>query len=310
MASSIWARILRLAPSNPPCENPVSYERHLPAWTKGETMSDLTALKAATDLQNALTRDLCLETGLLTLATRGVPRGIATCVEQVFSQASEDGCLAYIFEKIGTKSRKFIEIGVGDGCENTTRLLLMQGWTGLWMEGDAIEAAKLRHNFADEIASGQLRVVEQLITAENVRSLITEADLEIDLLSVDIDMNTFYIWEALKDVKARVVCIEYNASFPPSVDFVVPYVPDSEWNRTNWFGASLNALNRLAREKSVSLVGCDFFGINAYFVNDTEAAKICAGPFTPEQHYQPPRYNLLAKRGHPPAPPSIARLKP
>jgi hypothetical protein len=273
-------------------------------------MSDLTELKAATDLQNALARDLCLETGLLTLATRGVTRGIATCTEQVFSQASEDGCLAHIFEKIGTRSRNFIEIGVGDGCENTTRLLLMQGWTGLWMEGDAVEAAKLRSNFADEIASGQLRVVEQMITAENVASLITAVDREVDLLSIDIDMNTYYIWEALKDVKARVVCIEYNASFPPSVDFVVPYIPDSEWNRTNWFGASLKALNRLGQSRSMSLVGCDFFGINAYFVTEGEAAKVFEGPFTPEHHHQPPRYNLLAKRGHPPAPPSIARLQP
>lgn len=270
-------------------------------------LASLAELKAANDMQTALMRDLCLETGRLALASRGVTHGIATCTEQVFSQASEDGCLAFVFDRIGTRNRRFIEIGVGDGCENTTRLLLMQGWTGLWMEGDAVEAAKLRHNFAGEIASGQLRVVEQLITAENVLSLICDEDREVDLLSIDIDMNTYYVWEALREVKARVVCIEYNASYPPSIDFVVPYVPDSAWNRTNWFGASLKALDRLAKAQSMSLVGCDFFGINAYFVANGEAEKVHPGPFTPEHHYQPPRYNLLAKRGHPPAPPAIAR---
>ena len=76
----------------------------------------------------------------------------------------------------------------------------------------------------EQLKSTDYRVVEQIITAENVRSLITEQDSQVDLLSVDIDMNTYYVWEALANVDARVVCIEYNASFPPSVDFVVPYI--------------------------------------------------------------------------------------
>lgn len=270
-------------------------------------LDGMAKLGSTAEVQSSLMRDLCLEVGLLGLATRGVLGGITARTEQVFSQASEDGCIAYIFEKIGARNRRFIEIGVGDGCENSTRLLLLQGWTGLWMEADPVEARKLRNNFAAEIATGQLRVVEQIITAENVRSLITEQDSQVDLLSVDIDMNTYYVWEALANVDARVVCIEYNASFPPSVDFVVPYDPNSSWSRTNWFGASLKALDRLANSKSMSLVGCDFFGINAYFVADSEAGAVSPGPYTPEHHHQPPRYNLLQKRGHPPAPPSISR---
>jgi hypothetical protein len=251
-------------------------------------------------LQTSLARDLYMDTVIMRLEAKGLKNGIATCTEQVFSQATEDGCIAHIFEKIGTKTKRFIEIGTGDGCENTTRLLLTLGWTGVWMEGDEVEVAKLRENFAEEINSGQLRVVEALITAENVQSFLEKEDFTVDLLSIDIDMNTYYVWEALSDVSARAVCIEYNASYPPSVDFIVPYIAESEWNRTNWFGASLKSLDRLGREKSMALVGCDLFGINAYFVNKAEANKVYNGPQTPDHHYQPPRYNLLAKRGHPP----------
>jgi len=267
-------------------------------------------IKGNSEYQLSLVRDLCVQLGQIEIAMRGGPAGLETCMAQVFSQGCEDGCLAHIFNKIGERSSRFIEIGVGDGRENTTRLLLTLGWKGVWVEGDPVEVAKLKVNFADYISAGRLRVVNATVTAENVESLIEPDDRNVDLLSIDIDMNTYHIWEALRNVQARVVCIEYNASFPPTVDFVVPYEPDSSWNRTNWFGASLTALDRLARSKRMSLVGCDFFGINAYFVADGEASAAFDGPFTPTRMYQPARYNLLSRRGHPPASPLIASMSP
>ncbi|MGL5361614.1 MAG: hypothetical protein ACRDBH_01945 [Bosea sp. (in: a-proteobacteria)] len=273
----------------------------------------MSELKAALDTlgasglqQSDLLRDLIVQIGQLELAIRDPRKGIANCLSQVFSQACEDGCLAHIFGLIGEKSRTFIEIGVGDGCENTTRLLLTLGWSGAWLEADPVEAAKLRNNFQKYIESGQLEVIEEIVTKENIQQILGDKYKNVDLLSIDIDMNTYHVWKEMSFVNARVVCIEYNASFPPSIEFVVPYASNSAWNRTNWFGASLKSLYLLGQEKRMSLVGCDFFGINAYFVSDDEAKKVFPGPFTPEQHYQPPRYNLLSKRGHPPAPPAIS----
>ncbi len=38
---------------------------------------------------------------------------------------------------------------------------------------------------------------------------------EIDLLSLDLDGNDYWIWEALNSVSPRVVVLEYEAAFGP-----------------------------------------------------------------------------------------------
>ncbi|MCK7506146.1 MAG: hypothetical protein MZV70_20090 [Desulfobacterales bacterium] len=42
----------------------------------------------------------------------------------------EDGIIHEIFRRIGTTTKIFAEVGLGDGCENNTAFLLSQGWTG------------------------------------------------------------------------------------------------------------------------------------------------------------------------------------
>ena len=54
--------------------------------------------------------------------------------KKVFSQTDEDGIIAEIFERIGTKARNFVEFGVEDGRECNSLWLLMQDWKGLWIE--------------------------------------------------------------------------------------------------------------------------------------------------------------------------------
>jgi hypothetical protein len=121
-----------------------------------------------------------------------------------------------------------------------------------------------------------------------------------DLLSLDIDQNTFYIWEALHEFKPRVVVVEYNASIPPDIDWKVQYVAKGAWDGTHNFGASLKAFEKLGTQLGYSLVGCDFLGVNAFFVRDDLVADKFAGPFTAENHYEPPRFQCYSHRqGHP-----------
>ena len=52
------------------------------------------------------------------------------------SQVGEDGIIAAAFACIGTTDKYFVEFGVEDGRQCTTRLLReRQGWTGLMMDG-------------------------------------------------------------------------------------------------------------------------------------------------------------------------------
>jgi hypothetical protein len=62
------------------------------------------------------------------------------------------------------------------------------------------------------------------------------------VLSIDIDGNDYWIWEAINCVKARVVVIEYNAKFPPDFEWVMPYNPDHIWDGSDNYGASLKSL--------------------------------------------------------------------
>ncbi len=229
------------------------------------------------------------------------PKRLNRHEHQVFSQNGEDGILTEILRRVGVKDKFFVEIGVGDGLENNTAFLLSQGWQGRWIEGNAEQVESIRRNFKTQLKSGQLGLANGFVKAENIDGLFQGLKIppEFDVLSLDVDRNTYWIWAALKNFRPRVAVIEYNASFPPSVDWKVEYAADRVWNETSYMGASLKALELLGRELGYSLVGCDLGGVNAFFVRNDLAGDKFAEPFTAENHYEPPRYFLIRREAHP-----------
>jgi hypothetical protein len=219
---------------------------------------------------------------------------------QVFSQNGEDGIIAEIFRRIGTTNRVFLEFGAGEGLENNTCYLLFQGWTGFWFDGGAVEVARIQEHFREPIQAGRLRVKEAFITAENINEILQKAQIpsELDIFSLDIDRNTSHIWSAIETIRPRVIVVEYNATFPPELDWEVPYVADRAWNRSHYFGATLLAMERIGRTKGYSLVGCDLTGTNAFFVRNDLVEGSFSGPFTAAEFYEPPRYFLSRREAH------------
>ncbi|MEX2262599.1 MAG: hypothetical protein WD696_11645 [Bryobacteraceae bacterium] len=220
----------------------------------------------------------------------------------VFSQSGQDGIIAEIFRRIGAESRYFVEFGSADGSENNTVLLLMGGWSGLWMEGAEAHASSAASKFKTQIREGRLNVRHAFVTAENIEDLLRSANVprSFDLLTIDIDRNDYWVWQAIQSYSPRVVVIEYNAIYPPGISWVVNYEPRSSWDGTSHFGASLTALEALGREKGYSLVGCNLTGSDAFFVRNDLVGSRFAPPFTAENHYQPPRYYMVwYKGGHP-----------
>lgn len=229
------------------------------------------------------------------------PRHLARHELRVHSQTGEDGIVAEIFRRVGATNKTFVEIGIEAGIETNTTLLLRQGWRGVWIEGNSAQAAEARRHFAPELASGQLKIIEAMVTSANAAALLRDAGVgaDVDLLSVDIDRNTWHVWKALEALRAKVVVVEYNASFGPTVDWVIDDDPNASWNGTVTFGASLAAYDRVARTRGLSLVGCTLNGANAFFVQATDAERHFAGPFTTEARWEPPRYWLKWRDGHP-----------
>jgi hypothetical protein len=141
------------------------------------------------------------------------------------------------------------------------------------------------------------------ITPGNADALVLDAACgqPLDLLSIDIDSFDYYVWEAVGSVRPRVVVVEYNASLPPFVCKTIEYSTEAAPPvGTMYFGASLGALVKLGISKGYSLVGCSLTGVNAFFVRDDLVGDYFCAPFTAENHYEPPRYGLMAQIGHRP----------
>jgi len=219
---------------------------------------------------------------------------------QITSQNGEDGIIAEIFNRIGTTNKNFVEFGVEKGLENNTLSLLLNGWDGYWLEGspDYVQAIKEKFHFLVE--QKRLCVEQAFINAENIESLFEKMSVpkEFDLLSIDIDGNDYWVWKAINNYSPRVVVIEYNAVFRPPQQYVVKYQPEKHFPITSYFGASLESLKILGEEKGYKLVGCNFLGVNAFFVRKDLVADKFLEPFTAEVHYEPPRYQLTKRIGH------------
>lgn len=205
---------------------------------------------------------------------------------RIGSQNGEDGILEAIFLKLGTTGKFFVEFGSGNLSEcNTVYLARWKGWRGLWMDG----------GYVDRLG----RVRRERITAENVESLFAKYEVpkQFDLLSIDIDGNDYWVWQAIRAYEPRVVIIEYNATFGASERKTIPYDAGYSWTgETNYFGASLPALQRLGEAKGYALVGCDSSGTNAVFVR----RDLLDGHFDlgdPSALYRPP--TCFDGRGHP-----------
>jgi len=228
------------------------------------------------------------------------PRCLIRFERQVFSQNGEDGIIAEIFRRIGATNKFFAEVGVGDGLENNTACLLQNGWSGVWVDGDRRHLAFAAQEFKPVIDTGHLTILNRMITKSNIASIFAEGRVPegLDLLSLDIDRNTFFLWEPLAHLRARVVVVEYNATIPPSDEFCVDDAPNSMWNAGSYYGASLKTYEKLGEKLGYVLVSCELSGNNAFFLRKDLLTDAFPGPFTAEHHYQPPRYYLSRTLGH------------
>lgn len=212
----------------------------------------------------------------------------------VASQNEEDGMLAEVFRRIGETSRTFFEFGVGNGLQNITFHMLLNGWRGWWIEINQPKVAFMRKYFAAALESRQLVLDDTAINAENIDARCEALGIpsEIDLLSIDIDGNDYHVFDAMTRVRARVVVLEYNPLYPPPMRLVGAYDPTYSYGEQTYIGASLQSLAELAEKKGYRLVGCSISGINAIFVRQDLAAGKFAEPATAAHLYNPPRYQL------------------
>jgi len=206
-------------------------------------------------------------------ARRGelAPRGLGLGA-RIFSQFEEDGLLLYLDAVLELEHRSFVDIGAADGINsNCANLALNLGWHGLFIDGDPLAIARGRQ-FYQEHPDTQLWppvFVEAFITRENINQLILDAGFSgpIGILSIDIDGNDYWVWEALSAVDPAVVVIETHIEFGMR-DIVVPYDAQHVYpgRHPDYFSASPVAMLRLAGRKGYRLAGANRYGFNLIFV--------------------------------------------
>jgi len=211
----------------------------------------------------------------------------------VGSQNEEDGILVEIFRRIGCPYKTFFEFGVGSGLQNCTIYFLLAGWRGGWVEVNPRKIEFIRQKFAFYTASDLLRITDRPVTPENVDDIASELGVaeQLDLLSIDIDGNDYFVFEEMK-IKPRALVIEYNGLYPPPHRIVQAYDPNYVHSLDTYTGCSLQSLVDLAQSKGYRLVGTNLSGLNAFFVREDLYSSELFSDADLSDLYNPPRHQL------------------
>lgn len=169
----------------------------------------------------------------------------------VASQIGQDGIFQKMLEIIGAENRWCVEFGAWNGkyLSNTWHLIADHGWSGVLVEGNKEKYEELLVNHA----GNKVTAYNEYVGYEGPSRLDeilkrTPIPKNFDILSIDIDGNDWHVWEALKEYRPRIVCIEFNPTISNDVYFVQDASPHINQ------GCSLLALIELGKQKGYELV--------------------------------------------------------
>ncbi|MBX9768488.1 MAG: hypothetical protein K2X47_14535 [Bdellovibrionales bacterium] len=226
---------------------------------------------------------------------------------KVFSQADEDGIISYLLGKIPKekKTKTAFEIGCGNGLENNSHFLLLNGYRAYWIDGSQKNISYIEAELPVDHPDCRLRATQAFLDRTNIKENALKAKTflrteDVDFFSMDIDGNDLTLaQEVLKVITPKIVCVEYNAKFPLPVEAVVEYNPVHGWAGDDYHGASLQSF--ITAFTNYRLVCCNIAGTNAFFIRkDLEA--YFPGTASAEELFQPARFHFVhLQPGHTPS---------
>jgi hypothetical protein len=210
----------------------------------------------------------------------GYPEALTWRRFNLASQNEEDGITYALLQEIGDPPLgRFVEIGAGDNGGNSGFLAGELGFEGMMVD----RSSKRLSVLFPLTANGRVKLVEAWITAENINDEVSKNGFasEVDVFSLDIDGNDYWVWNALSVCEPRIVIVEFNSLFGPDRSVAVPYdpefsIPMSGPLKRAYFGASLKAFVGLGRKKGYRLVAVEPTGVNAFFLRTDLAPHIPA----------------------------------
>ncbi len=207
--------------------------------------------------------------------------GVILPLDQVgfsrFSEFEEDGHLLYLLTLAGSTSRTVVEISSQDGrvCM-ATNLLVHHRWRGFLFDGDPVFVREGQRFFASHPVTRTVPPVmrAEWFTRDNVNQVLASAGVpgEVDVLSLDIDGNDLYLWNAMA-MRPRILICEFNNAVPSELALTIPYRPGFSFaalpaDQAMFRSASLAAYVAVSKRKGYRLVGMNALGFNAIFLRD------------------------------------------
>lgn len=192
----------------------------------------------------------------------------------VFSNLEEDGLLFYIISCLNIKNGSFVDIG-SNNCinSNCANLAFNLGWSGVFIDSDAsnIRLGKKIYKSHRLTRPYQNKFITALVTPDNINQLLEHASVrgEIDFLSIDIDGDDYWIWQAIEIISPKIVMIENHVEFGFN-DIVTPYNADKKMRQQypHYHGASPLAICKLGQQKKYRLIGANRLGFNSIFIRE------------------------------------------
>jgi hypothetical protein len=225
--------------------------------------------------------------------------------ESYFSQNDEDGITLEIVRRLGLKNSVFVELGVGNGLENNTIILLASGWRGAWIGGETLAFE----------TSPRLAFNKAWVDRDNVAPLVANEinklgcqQKDVEFLSIDLDGNDAHLIQPLlaSGLRPSIIVCEYNGKFPPPIRFCIEYDAKHEWDLSDYCGASLQVFVDLL--DGYRLVCCNASGVNAFFVRDDLADHFGDAPKDAADNFVPGKYLARSQTGHRPSPKTVKAL--
>jgi hypothetical protein len=188
--------------------------------------------------------------------------------KNIRSQFGEDGVIEEMFRRISTNNKICVELGAWDGIHlsNVWNLWNNKDWVALLIEGDKDKFEVLANN-----ARGvkNVHAYHAYVTAtgsNSLESILNKFDFpkDIDLVSIDVDGNDYYLFESLNNYFPRIVVIEYNPTIPPGIEIVQA--------EGEYFGSSALSLLRLSHKKGYKLA--HMTSTNMFFVRQDAFGKL------------------------------------
>ena len=155
----------------------------------------------------------------------------------VFTTAGEDGILLNIFAKTGTTNKIFVDIGSNDCINsNCANLAFHHNWKGIFIDGNKNILQRGKYIYTKYFGNDAklFSFVQAIVTVNNINEILSNAlsQKEIDLLSIDLDGNDYFIWEKITVINPRVVITEVQVE-KGNADFIPVYSNEFEMYESN-----------------------------------------------------------------------------